>query len=125
MMKKEIKKRNYLIIILIVIIIFLGGLCTFFYLKNEFAEEKYEDLIINNIPLKSENENLISKEAALQIVLDNLNIQEKDIYDLNWELEYKYNTYVYEIDFNYHNYEYDYYVNAKTSEIIKAFRERD
>ncbi len=133
------KKSNLIIIILGIIIVILGILCTFFYLESEHNEKLYEDLKfnnsfsqdenenfdVNNFPDKIEDEDLISGGKALQIVLDSLNIKESDIYDLSNELEYKYDAYVYEIDFNYKNYEYDYYVNAKTGKIIKAFRERD
>ena len=111
-------------IIMGVLVIILAGTSIFFYLKAEHLE----DVIDNELDYRSTNpeaSGYISKEQALNIVLDNLNITQNDIYDLSIELDYKYNTTVYDIDFKYNRYEYDYYLDAKTGEIIKSFHEKD
>ena len=57
--------------------------------------------------------------------MEHANLNQKDIYDLDVELDYKYNKNVYEIDFNYQQYEYEYYIDAITGTIVKSFKEID
>ena len=108
----------------IVIILILIGTSVFFYLKTEHLED-YIDNELEYRLNKPEESGYISKDEALNKVLTNLGITNNDIYDLSIELDYKYNTTVYEVDFKYNRFEYDYYLNAKTGEIIKSFSERD
>ncbi len=111
-------------IIGLIVIVILLGTSIFFYLKTEHLE----DYIDNELDYRTNNpqeSGYISKEEALNIVLNNLDIAQTDLYDLSIELDHKYNTTVYDIDFKYNRLEYDYYLNAKTGEIIKSFSERD
>ena len=129
------KKSNIIVIIILsVVVVALLILCSVLYVKNEYLEEKNENNIQDNnntsIPTQdnsnsNENSNYISSDEALQVVLKDLKVNRSDIYDLDNELEYKYNNQVYEIDFKYDGFEYDYYVNAKSGEIVKSFKERD
>ncbi len=91
---------------------------------NNKDENIPQDLSINNNTQK-ENNNYISSQEALQVVLKSLNITENNITDLSNEIDYKYGKTVYEIDFDYQNYEYEYYVDALNGEIIKSFKERE
>ncbi len=137
------KKNQILIIVLGVICIIFLVSSIGFYLKSEYLEELYDNCRsfysnddrefnnqeynnnTNNNDNNNSDSNNISSSDALQIALNSLNINKQDIYDLSNELEYKYGMQVYEIDFKYNGYEYDFYINAKTGEIIKSFRERD
>ena len=139
------KKNHVIIIILSFVIVLLLILCAVLYLKNEIDDDRYEraessnqsssvnnnydnqssDGVKSDHDVNDDNEDYISRDKALQIALDSLNINKSDIYDLDNDLEYKYGVEVYEIDFKYNRYEYDFYINAKTGEIVKSFKERD
>lgn len=69
--------------------------------------------------------NYISKDEAIEIALKDINVSKSDIYDLDAELEKKYEKIVYEVSFNYGIYEYEYYIDALNGNIIKSFSERD
>ena len=79
----------------------------------------------NNKDTNNINKNYITKENALKIALDDEQISRNDIYDIEVELDYKYNQTVYEVTFNYQKYEYEYYINAENGNILKSFREID
>ena len=124
-MKKD--KKNIVILILSIIILILLFLCVYMYFKIEYMDDVLdykEDSCITNTNV-NENSKYISKDDALELVLKSLNINKDSIYDLNIELEKKFNTSVYELDFKYDRYEYEFYVNAESGEILKSFKERD
>ncbi len=111
-------------IIGIILIVILLGTSLFFGFKAEHLEEELErnlDYQIRN----PEANGYISEEEALAKVLTSLNITRNDIYDLDIDLDFKFNLTVYNIDFTYNRYEYDYYLDARTGEIVKSFQERD
>ena len=132
------KNNNILTIALTTIIIILVIICIFLFLKMEFLEEKYEYQYENSLNNNNSNTNnnvnnqdntntkdFISCSEAENIALKSLNINAKDVYELKSELDYKFNTDIYEIEFKYDRHEYEFYINAKTGEIIKSFKERD
>ncbi len=124
-MKKD--KKNIVIVILSIVIVVLLFFCIFMYFKIEYMDDVLdykEDSCITNTNV-NENNKYISKDDALALVLKSLNINKDSIYDLNIELENKFNTAVYELDFKYNRYEYEFYVNAESGEILKSFIERD
>ncbi len=134
------KKKNIILgIVLLFIIIILSGVIFYIYHKYETLEEKYEELYDKdddydfdediNKPLDQNNttNNYLSRTEVLKIALKDLKINEKDIYDLDIELENKprYNTVVYEVSFDYDYLEYEYYIDAKTGKILDSFKSRD
>ena len=136
-MRKEEKSRVIIIILSIVIVVLMMALL-FFCFKDEICEEvwdqKQEKEAITNTDNNNNNQTTdnnttsdkrLTREEALKVALDDLKIEEKDIFDSSIELENKFNTTVYEIDFHHDRYEYEYYVDAKTGKIIKSFQERD
>ena len=137
-MKKEEKKLKNIIVLLTIIIVILVGLAIFVII--EFNDERkdirelynhnnggYNDNLDNpnSDDNNDYNNNYISREKALKIALDDVKLNNSDVYDIDIELDYKYNQMVYEIDFKYNNYEYEYFINALNGNIIKSFRERD
>lgn len=142
-------KKNIAIIALSCVIVVLLIACTVLYMKYDFLEEKYDDDVVCNCPNtnysnnkedsnnkennndkeviedNTSNKNFITKDEALDKALKSLKIDKKDIYDLDNELDYKYGKDVYDIDFKYNRYEYEVYVDAKTGDIVKSFKERD
>ncbi len=121
------KKGNIIIICLCIIIVILLGVCIGLYVNSKVLEENrenYREPIDYNVENNNSN-NYISNNEAILIALNSLNINQNDVYDLDSELDYKYGTNVYEIDFKYNGFEYDFYIDAKTGEIIKSFKERD
>ena len=142
-MKKDNNNvKNIIIILLVVVIALLIGFGIFFIF--EFAEERNDirDLYEynnnsnynsnydssnddNNFSNDTNNENYISHEKALEIALNNVKLNQKDVYNIDIELDYKYNQIVYEVNFDYQQFEYEYYINAESGNIIKSFRERD
>lgn len=98
--------------------------------KSDNADSSLSDNKDNTTEEESNNKtettnNYIGKEKALDIVLDHAKVEQKNIYDLDIELDYKYGSNVYEIDFNYDHYDYEYYVDAKSGEILHSFKEFD
>ena len=76
-----------------------------------------EDLEVIN------TDDYISVEKALEIALNGLS--KDQVWDIDIELERKYGQIVYEVSYNSGQYEYEYYINAKSGEIIKSFKEVD
>ena len=124
-MKEKQNRDKLLIIALLVIIILLLVMILILFLKDDKISFRNQNLNQNSDVYENENStntnptNSISKEKALEIVLEDVKLNQKDIYDLSIELDYKYNQMVYE------NYEYEYYVNCETGKIIHSFKERD
>lgn len=106
-----------IIIILSVIIVILLFLLSILYIKDELNDEREDKYNIDN--------NYITNSDALDIALKDLNVNIDDIYDLSSELESKFGKTVYDIDFKYNRFEYEYYIDAKSGEIIKSFRQLD
>ncbi len=135
-MEKENKKNNLIIILLSVIVLLLVIICVALYLKMEHLDDKddYNTPQINNNNYDNDyddhddikyDDNYISSTEALKIALDNLNINENNIYDMSSDLDYKYGKTVYEIEFKYDRNEYEFYIDATTGEILRSFKERD
>ncbi len=120
-------KKNYIIIILsVVIVILLILIGSLFFRNGHNGVDNNSSVEEYNIESPDANDSsYISSDEAVEIALKSLNISRENISDLDNELDYKYNIAVYEIDFKYDGYEYDFYVNAKTGEIVKSFKERD
>lgn len=70
-------------------------------------------------------EEYIAIEKALAIALENVGANRDLVWDIDIELERKFGQVVYEVSFSYEKYEYEYYINAKSGEIIKSFKEID
>ena len=68
----------------------------------------------------SANNGNITSEKAKSIVLNHAKVDEKDIYDLDIELDNDGGTTHYDIDFETKTAEYDYDVDAKTGKIISS-----
>lgn len=98
-------------------------------MKNEYLDEKYEKSpsLESNEQSSSPslNNQFITKEEAIDIALKDIGLTKNDVYDLEVELERKYNDDVYEVNFDYNYLDYEYYINAKDGHIIKSFSERD
>ena len=82
-------------------------------------------IIVIVVKNKDNNERIINRDVALTKVLEDVNINKDVIKDLDIELKNKYNKDVYEVNFAYDGYEYEYYVDAISGEIYKAFKELD
>ncbi|MBQ6313497.1 PepSY domain-containing protein [Candidatus Saccharibacteria bacterium] len=82
------------------------------------------DLIIDDETIIRPEE-YIAIEKALAIALENVGANRDSVWDIDIELERKFGQVVYEVSFNYEKYEYEYYINAKSGEIIKSFKEID
>lgn len=82
------------------------------------------DLIIDE-DLVIRPEEYTAIEKALAIALENVGANRDSVWDIDIELERKFGQVVYEVSFNYEKYEYEYYINAKSGEIIKSFKEID
>ena len=67
----------------------------------------------------------LGTDKALAKALEHAGLNKSDVRDIDVELEYKYQTEVYEVDFDYKNIEYQYYINSLTGEIVHYFQERD
>lgn len=114
-------KKDKKIFILMTIIIILLIICIILFIHDEFLDDK-DDFSYRN---PSYINDYITKDEALNIALNNINLNRVDVYDIDIELENKYNIVVYEVDFDYQGFEYEYYINAKTGEIVKSFSQRD
>lgn len=102
---------------------------------NLYKEEDLVKLSINELKLLLEekettlknvkttgtasNSSYIGKDKAKEIALNNANIKEKDVYELEIELDADNGYLVYEVDFKSQKREYEYEINAKTGAIIK------
>lgn len=101
-----------------------------YHSNDKLAEQIIEqseldgDLIIDE-DLVIRPEEYIAIEKALAIALENVGANRDSVWDIDIELERKFGQVVYEVSFNYEKYEYEYYINAKSGEIIKSFKEID
>ena len=80
-------------------------------------DKAFEDSNLND-------ESLIGREAALKSVFENAAIKEKDVRDIDCELEKENGKIVYEIDFEYKGYEYEYDVDALNGDILKSKKQK-
>ena len=126
------KNKSVIIISLLVVIIFvLAIFMDVIITKYDNLEDKYEDRYDNELnvdnPTNKNEDNYISKDRALEIVLNDLKITKNDIYDLDIEFEnkYRYDGVVIEISFDYNRYEYEYYIDATNGNILDSFKSRD
>ena len=70
-------------------------------------------------------DDIIQKGKAIEIALSHAGLSEKDVYDLEIEIDHEPNGTFWEIDFKSAGFEYDYEINAVTKEIVKSHKERD
>ncbi len=126
------KNKSVIIISLLVVIIFvLAIFMAVIITKYDNLEDKYEDRYDNELnvdnPTNKNEDNYISKDRALEIVLNDLKITKNDIYDLDIEFEnkHRYDGIVIEISFDYNRYEYEYYLDATNGNILDSFKSRD
>ena len=134
---KENKKNSHVIIMILSAFIALLIIVIVCMSMNSKIQNHHSSLVHENENIKTNQENeeiqendhtnsqYISYTDALEIALKSINITQNDIYDMSNERDYKYGVEVYEIEFKYNGYEYEFYINAKTGEIVKSFQERD
>jgi uncharacterized membrane protein YkoI len=67
--------------------------------------------------------NIISRDRAIEIALNQAGLKQTDIRDLDTELDRDYNGSFWEVDFEAGEYEYSYDINAETEAITDFHRE--
>ena len=70
-------------------------------------------------------EDSISKDKAKEIALNHAGLEEKDIHDLEIDLDNEMGKQVYEVTFDANGFEYDYDVDAKSGKIIYSEKDPD
>lgn len=101
---------------------------------NLYNEKELSKLSINELKLLLEeketnlknvkttgtasNSSYIGKDKAKEIALNNAKVEEKDIYNIEIELEADDGKLVYEVDFKTKSKEYEYEIDAKTGKVI-------
>lgn len=70
--------------------------------------------------LSGETEDLIGREKAKKIALDDAKVKESEIRDLDIELDRDDGTIHYDVDFEVGGKDYDYEIDAKTGEILRS-----
>lgn len=66
----------------------------------------------------------IGEAEAKRIALAHAGVNEGDIYDYEFEMDYEHGAMIYELEFDCAGCEYEYDINAKTGEIIKFEADR-
>ena len=102
------------------------------YAEKLITGDKIEETIVNEPideptqdPTNIDTSQYIAVDKALDIALNAANASGKSISDIDVELDYKFGKTVYEVSFDIGQYDYEYYLDAKTGDIIKSFREVD
>ena len=67
----------------------------------------------------------ITVDKALDIALKAAGTTKQNVRDIDVELDYKFGQTVYEVSFDLGQYDYEYYLDAKTGNVIKSFKEID
>lgn len=65
----------------------------------------------------------ISRQAALNVALQNLGVTINDVRDVDMDLEYKFGKVFYEVDLEYGKYEYEYHIDPTSGAVLKIFKE--
>ena len=80
-----------------------------------------QNVDINNLPVIPANDNgeYIGKEKALAIALTDAGVTEQGLRRYDYELDYAYGQYLYDLEFTVDGTEYEYEIVAKTGEIFK------
>ncbi len=143
MTKNNNNNSQLLIVVLIGIIVLLTIGCIFLFMKVENLYERGENTSNNNGYIDTPNtnydnddfnnntntnqntNNYITKDEAIDIALKDIKLTRNDVYDLEVELERKYNATVYEVNFDYQYLDYEYYIDAVSGKILKSFSEID
>ncbi len=73
----------------------------------------------------SVSEAKITRDKAIEIVLERAKLQKTDVRDLEAELDYEKGVLVWEVDFDYQNFDYSYDINADTGAIVFEKIEKD
>ena len=71
------------------------------------------------------NNNIITRDRAIELALNHAGLQRSDIYDLEAELDRERVGIYWEVDFENGGFEYSYDINAETEEVFKLEKERD
>ncbi len=127
----EKNKDKMIWALLIVVILLVVSLIVITVIRdddlNEERKENNPSTSLNSTTnnTNTNDSNTISSDEALQKVLDDIKLSKSDLYDLDIERDYKYDTDVYEISFKFDGYEYEYYINIKDGSIVHSFKERD
>ena len=78
-----------------------------------------------NSPATSKNENLLTRDEALDIALKKAGVEKESIRELEAELDRDGPRVVWEIDFESGNMEYSYDIHAESGEILEIDRDMD
>ncbi len=130
-MKKEKRKFDLsklttpLLIIIIILLVISIVLLLIKDNRQKYDNDNYYPSNIKDNNTYDPDKVKISMQKALEIALNDLKLKEKDVYDVDIELDNKYNNTVYEISFNYNMHEYEYYIDATNGDIIHSFKELD
>lgn len=69
--------------------------------------------------------NLITRDRAIELALNHAGLSKTDLRDLEAELDRERNGTFWEVDFEHGGYDYSYDINAETEEVFKLEKERD
>lgn len=78
----------------------------------------------NSHSQSAENE-LISRDKAIETALKDAGLAKTDVYDLEAELDYEFYGTFWEVSFDTREHEYSYDLNAKTGDILHKAKERN
>ena len=134
------KKEGLVIVLLVAIIILLAIILGIVIIKKSNTVGKSDDSNykvniddndidisdeFNDVQIDATDDSYIGRDNAIKIALKDLKLTTNDVYDLECELDKKFDQIVYEVAFNYKNLEYEYYINPETGRIIHSFKELD
>ena len=72
-----------------------------------------------------DNEEMISRDRAIELALDNAGVTLEEVRDLEAELDRERGGVFWEVDFESGGYEYSYDIDSKTGEVTKVERDFD
>ncbi len=78
-----------------------------------------------DVPAATANGITVTREEAIKIALDHAGFQQKDVMELDVELDRERGVYEWEVDFEKGGYEYSYDIDAATGRILWSEKERD
>ncbi|MBO5322366.1 MAG: PepSY domain-containing protein [Clostridia bacterium] len=91
-------------------------------LSDPFMTDSEQSAVSGNASVSAE---LISRERAIEIALENAKFEQKDVINLTAELDREYGISEWEVEFDKDGFEYSYDINASTGEIIKNSKDAD
>ena len=134
------KTEKTILVLLVIIIILLAVILGIVIIKKSNTVGKSDDSNykvniddndidisdeFNDVQIDATDDSYIGRDNAVNIALKDLKLTTNDVYDLECELDKKFDQIVYEVAFNYKNLEYEYYINPETGRIIHSFKELD